>query len=63
MLEAANKAEIGTKAAKVLITPETVIIAAELYLKDSSDFSAVFVRALSSIQVATRTYFDEMKKS
>jgi hypothetical protein len=63
MLEAANKAEMGTKAAKVLITSETVIVATELYLKDSSDFSAVFVRALSSIQVATRNYFDEMKKS
>jgi hypothetical protein len=62
MLEAANKAEMGTKAAKVLITPETVIVAAELYLKDSAEFSTVFVRALSSIQVATRTYFEEMNK-
>jgi hypothetical protein len=62
MYEAANKAEMGTKAAKVLITSETVIVASELYLKDSSDFSAVFVRALSSLQVATRTYLEEMNK-
>lgn len=62
MLEAANRAEMGTKAAKVLITPETVIVADELFLKDSSDFSTVLARALSSVQFATRAYLEDMNK-
>lgn len=62
MLEAANKAELGTKVAKVLLTKETVLVAAELFLKEPTDFSAVMDRALGSIQLAARTYFESMDK-
>ncbi|HTN53237.1 MAG TPA: hypothetical protein VML50_12590 [Anaeromyxobacter sp.] len=61
-LNAANQAMMSTKVAKVWVTKTNVIATFELIVKDPSDISFFFRRALGGVRLAVKTFADEMNK-
>jgi len=61
-LAAANQANMGTKIAKVFVGKNTAIASFEGFLKEPSDFAAIFKRAIAGLRLAVKTFADEMNK-